>query len=102
MLSEFGSYIADLVDISSLLVSEACIGLIGDVDYISIRMSVLADVATQLEALPLGGLLVGHCLLIALMFRFLRDKFLLSYWVSVTPSKCVFKERSVLSDSLRP
>ena len=65
-------------------------------------MSVLADVATQVEGLPLGGLLIGHCLLIALMFRFLREKFLLSYWVSVTPSMCVFKESFEGTASLRP
>ena len=44
--------------------------------------STLSDLATAYKSLPVEGLLIGHCLLVASWYRGFRDRFLLCYWVS--------------------
>ena len=48
--------------------------------------SLLSDLGTFYESIPFEYLLVGHCLLVASWFPKLKDRYLLSYWVSGCPS----------------
>ena len=44
--------------------------------------SLLSDLGSFYESIPVEYLLIGHCLLVASWFPKLKDRFLLSYWVS--------------------
>ncbi len=48
--------------------------------------SALADLGRLIESLPFEYLLIGHCLIVASWFPKLKDRYLLSFWVS--PRSC--------------
>lgn len=48
--------------------------------------SLLVDLGKFYESIPFEYLLVGHCLLVASWFPKLKDRYLLSYWVSLCPA----------------
>lgn len=45
--------------------------------------ALLSQVYEAYSLIPVWALLAAHCLCVASMFRQLRDRFLLSYWVRV-------------------
>ena len=48
--------------------------------------SLLFDLGKLYESIPFEYLLIGHCLLVASWFPKLKDRYLLSYWVSLHPT----------------
>jgi hypothetical protein len=46
--------------------------------------SALSELGRLFDSVPFEYLLIGHCLIVASWFPQLKDKFLLSYWVSAS------------------
>lgn len=53
--------------------------------------SALADLGHLIESLPFEYLLIGHCLIVASWFPKLKDRYLLSFWVSPSIVICILR-----------
>lgn len=47
-------------------------------------VSALDALSKVYQKIPVEYLLVGHCLIVASWFPYLKDRFMLSYWVRAT------------------
>ena len=62
--------------------------------------SLLSDLGSFYESIPFEYLLIGHCLLVASWFPKLKDRYILSYWVSSLPLERVHGPKATCAQTL--